>query len=971
MANEQEIARLVVRLRADMGDLKSQFSKSKKEMQDFATTSQGSLAMLKSGWVGLTAAVAATYGAYRELKSVISTTVELGTETRKLMRSTGMTAEEASGLIAVADDLGIAFETVSGAALSIARRMGGLKDIESEVIDATGKSVDVFEKWGIQVKNSDGSLRTFTDIFSQIGSRIRSATSETEQLAIATQFFMRGAAQQLLPILTMTDEQFKEMIEDQKKYGVIISQDNVDAARKFFFAMHDMEDAITGVKLVIGNEILPTLTQYTLELATSVKNLKDFIKVHKEFLLLPWEILKTIKDNFVGISIAIGAMVAVAFGPAIVGWVTGLVSLGSVLAIATANAWALGAALIAITLVQLSGYIDQLMRDWSGLTEAEKKEAEAAKEQAKRLEEIKAAHPEKVLTFTPPSPGVAKALDEIVKKTKELNVAYLETVDPIRASRQALQDWVETVMMTAGIDPTKAPDELVRAIQTLMAQFEKTEAAKNYNDIMDQVKERLISTGIEFVKLTDPQRATRMEFEESIRKMTEHKTVTSEIRAEIDKLRGAFIRLQEAQEALAITEAKERAASQAIRDLYDQQSQILESNYQHGLVSAKTYYDQKRSLATKEANDEIKIIEDQIARTNDQVKIIELESEIRSRKAQLQRDAMVLDRQEEDDKRKLLELTLNQKIAETELAYARKDISIEDYLRQELDLKGQLLAIETERLARQVPDSEAYMTTQQTINQLLRDQVDLQLQLEERTGTFRNGLLRGYKEWADQLKSNFQIAKDVVKEAMGAIRNSLRDVFLDSMRGELKSFSDYWKSFVRKLQELWADALADMAMNWIRDFIKKVASSAGSSLLKSIFGFIGSIFGGSTSTASGGMASGGPIRGGSGTRDDVPVLAMGGEFMHPVSSVRYYGEGVMEAIRRRLIPRDVLRGFSAGLAPRPSYAFAGGGLVSGSGTNAGNYLSISVPVNVENQRLASMLRSNIEDVVRQTIKDFM
>ena len=152
MVTQQDIANLVVRLTADVSQLKTSFEQSSREVKKFAETNTGIIASLKSGWGAVVVAIAAVYSAYKALASVTETIKTVGMETYKLMKSTGMTAEEASGLIAVAEDLGVEFNAVAMAAVSIARKMGGLKDIESDVIDATGKSVDVFEKWGIVVK---------------------------------------------------------------------------------------------------------------------------------------------------------------------------------------------------------------------------------------------------------------------------------------------------------------------------------------------------------------------------------------------------------------------------------------------------------------------------------------------------------------------------------------------------------------------------------------------------------------------------------------------------------------------------------------------------------------------------------------------------------------------------------------------------------------------------------------------------
>lgn len=79
------------------------------------------------------------------------------------------------------------------------------------------------------------------------------------------------------------------------------------------------------------------------------------------------------------------------------------------------------------------------------------------------------------------------------------------------------------------------------------------------------------------------------------------------------------------------------------------------------------------------------------------------------------------------------------------------------------------------------------------------------------------------------------------------------------------------------------------------------------------------------------LAEGGPVLGRSPhpKADNVPINATAGEFMQPVSAVRYYGANVMEAIRSRVIPKELLTGFRM-----PSYKtglthFATGGMVAG------------------------------------------
>jgi hypothetical protein len=236
----------------------------------------GNLGSTISNFKGLVVGAAAALGVtaiISGIKSAVDETVRLGKEVGKLQRLTGMSAESASELIAVADQVGISFDTMQTAVVAVTRKMGGLKDIEDMVTDASGKSVDVFEKFGIVIKNTDGTLKPFSAVFEQIRAKILETSNQTERLAIATQFF-RGSAAELMPLLTMTSEQYKEIAADAKKYGLILTQDNVTAIRAYVMAQRDMDDAIQGAKLALGKELIPVLTDAVKWLTENMSSIK-------------------------------------------------------------------------------------------------------------------------------------------------------------------------------------------------------------------------------------------------------------------------------------------------------------------------------------------------------------------------------------------------------------------------------------------------------------------------------------------------------------------------------------------------------------------------------------------------------------------------------------------------------------------------------------------------------------------------
>ena len=93
------------------------------------------------------------------------------------------------------------------------------------------------------------------------------------------------------------------------------------------------------------------------------------------------------------------------------------------------------------------------------------------------------------------------------------------------------------------------------------------------------------------------------------------------------------------------------------------------------------------------------------------------------------------------------------------------------------------------------------------------------------------------------------------------------------------------------------------------------------------------------------LATGGEVAGYSPTptSDNIPIQATAGEFMQPVSAVNYYGKGVMEALRRKMIPRDFFSGMQVPVVRRHyGAAFATGGPVGNEQAGGGEGDGITI-----------------------------
>jgi len=114
------------------------------------------------------------------------------------------------------------------------------------------------------------------------------------------------------------------------------------------------------------------------------------------------------------------------------------------------------------------------------------------------------------------------------------------------------------------------------------------------------------------------------------------------------------------------------------------------------------------------------------------------------------------------------------------------------------------------------------------------------------------------------------------------------------------------------------DVLLGAATNFLNTMAKAFMDRAVDNLVQGLSSFTGSI--GNSAAAKG--AEGGVVRGGSGSRDDVPALLMGGEYVMRKGAVKKYGLGFFEALNS-----GNMRGFSNGGFIMPG--LRGAGAISG------------------------------------------
>lgn len=319
--------------------------------------------------------------------------------------------------------------------------------------------------------------------------------------------------------------------------------------------------------------------------------------------------------------------------------------------------------------------------------------------------------------------------------------------------------------------------------------------------------------------------------------------------------------------------------------------------YKQGQYGVEDYYAVRKYLASEALDAEIAALEKLLKVEKDEAKQIEIRGEIRTKEIAKQQRIVELNAEET---KAIRQATKARREANVVIAEAEARGSIDWGVRYHADL----IALQD----KQTQEIEALRQHNATVEQMEELRRAHEREREKFHHDYMNSLQVKRLELARQVASGMISAFDQLYEASGE---------------KMKAFFYLSK----------AAALAEAIINTELAVTKALAEGGkAGAILAALVRLQGgmSIAAIVAQTLQGpGFAEGGEVQG-PGGRDRVGIRATRGEYMQPVSSVQHYGLGVMEALRQRSIPRDLLRRFSIPRIHAPGGRFAEGGMVAGS-----------------------------------------
>lgn len=240
-----DLAKLVVRLEAEIGKYQANLEKADKQLAKF-TNSADSL-------LGNLAGTFAAFFTIDRLRAWGSMIVENADQVGKLAQRSGVAVDELSKLLYTFDQGGINGEAFT----TMLRKLND--NLSDAAGNAKGQAAGAFRAMGIEVKDATGRIRSADAVLVDIADRFAGYADGANKSALATQLLgKQGEA--AIPILNGGADGLKRMGDEAQRLGAVISEDLAKQAAEFNDRLDRLKTLlIDGIGNRVAAELLPTL----------------------------------------------------------------------------------------------------------------------------------------------------------------------------------------------------------------------------------------------------------------------------------------------------------------------------------------------------------------------------------------------------------------------------------------------------------------------------------------------------------------------------------------------------------------------------------------------------------------------------------------------------------------------------------------------------------------------------------------
>jgi hypothetical protein len=191
----------------------------------------------------------------------------------KTAQKVGMGVEEWQKLAYAAEFAGVANE-------QLATGIGKFDKVLVEASKGTGTATKAFKDLGIETKDAAGKMRAPQNILADVANIFSSVADGAEKSALAQELFGK-AGKELIPLLNSGAGGLAKMYKEAEQMGLVLSKEASQSCEQFNDNLKRVDKATLGLKIQIGNALMPTLEAMANWITRVTGKISNWIGRHK------------------------------------------------------------------------------------------------------------------------------------------------------------------------------------------------------------------------------------------------------------------------------------------------------------------------------------------------------------------------------------------------------------------------------------------------------------------------------------------------------------------------------------------------------------------------------------------------------------------------------------------------------------------------------------------------------------------
>lgn len=232
----------------DMGEVATESENAGKAMDALKVTAE------VVGGAMAAAFAAAVAGAKEVGEALVNCTMDASAYADELLTQstiTGVSTEKLQELGYAAELVDTSVETITGSMTKNLRAMDSARE-------GTGAAAEAYEKLGVSVTNSDGSLRDNEEVYWEVIDALGQMEAGADRDALAMDILGKSA-QELNPLIEAGSETMASLAQEAHDTGYVMSDEMLGAFGAFDDQMQRLNNGTEAAKNALGTVLLPVL----------------------------------------------------------------------------------------------------------------------------------------------------------------------------------------------------------------------------------------------------------------------------------------------------------------------------------------------------------------------------------------------------------------------------------------------------------------------------------------------------------------------------------------------------------------------------------------------------------------------------------------------------------------------------------------------------------------------------------------